>query len=472
MTEKHPPQPIEPPEKPGLAQWLKRRILGKEQDALVPPAAVEDAELPESVGRYVIRGILGQGSMGVVYLATDPYIQRTVAIKVSRSTIGATGDKANSFRQRFFLEAQSAGRLSHPNIVAIYDAGIYRNSYYITMEYIDGHTLERFCTQGALLPVRKVLEILYVACRALDYAHRKGIVHRDIKPSNIMLTDTGTVKITDFGIAHIKSEGTMTMGIVGSPSYMSPEQVKEENLDQRSDIFSTGCVLYELLTGEKAFPGDQYYSILYRIAQEDPKSILEIRGDLPELLWDICRRALAKAPADRYQSCLDFALELRAAIRSIREARSRDTPDTTAELLCGVSFFEDFTPEQVRQILDASSLIKVFSGRVIVTEGQIDDCFYVLLSGGVTVQKGGKDLAVLRRGDCFGEMAYLSSRAREATVVAQTDCILLKISATLLDASPESLQILFLRKFALTLVQRLSRAQKASTGAGAPKTTE
>jgi len=126
----------------------------------------------------------------------------------------------------------------------------------------------------------------------------------------------------------------------------------------------------------------------------------------------------------------------------------------------------------VRQILNASSLIKVLSGRVVVAEGQIDDCFYIVLSGSVAVQKGGKDLAVLRRGACFGEMAYLSSHAREATVVAQTDCILLKISATLLDASPESLQILFLRKFALTLVQRLSRAQKASTGEGSPKTTQ
>ncbi|MFC1892030.1 serine/threonine-protein kinase, partial [Thermodesulfobacteriota bacterium] len=255
----------------GLTRWLKVKFLGKaKKEGPVDTQFLADLVDTKTIGRYEVTGKLGQGSMGVVYQGKDPYINRNVSIKVSRPSADVVGEKADKYRERFFLEAQSAGRLMHPNIVAIYDAGMYKDFCYITMEYIDGPTLEKFCHKNDLLPVSKVVEIIISTCKALDYAHQEGVVHRDIKPSNIMINLAEEVKITDFGIAQIKSEQTVSHGIIGSPSYMSPEQVKEEPVKGISDLFSLGCVLYELLTGRKAFTGDNYFSIMYKITNEEP----------------------------------------------------------------------------------------------------------------------------------------------------------------------------------------------------------
>ena len=251
--------------KHGLTGWLKAKVLGKETEASpIDTQFLADLLDLKTVGRYEIIGKLGQGSMGVVYRGKDSYINRDVSIKIARPSRNVVGEQADRYRERFFLEAQSAGRLMHPNIIAVYDAGMYRDFCYITMEYVDGPTLEGYCKKESLLPISRVVEIMFIVCKALDYAHKMGVIHRDVKPSNIMLTQSGTVKIADFSIAQIKSEQTVSEGLIGSPSYMSPEQVKEEPIEDKSDIFSLGCVLYELLTGEKAFFGDNYFSILYK----------------------------------------------------------------------------------------------------------------------------------------------------------------------------------------------------------------
>jgi serine/threonine protein kinase len=192
----------------------------------------------KTIGRYKIVRELGHGSSGIVYLGTDPFIKRTVAIKISQPT----SDRA---LERFFVEAQSAGRLIHQNMVIIYDVGMHDSFCYITMEYIEGTTLEKYCRKDHLLPTSKVLEIIFGACNAIDYANSHNIIHRDIKPSNIMLNKEGIPKITDFGIAQMTQE-TSELGVWGTPSYMSPEQLKEETIGSYSDVFSLGCVLYEL----------------------------------------------------------------------------------------------------------------------------------------------------------------------------------------------------------------------------------
>ncbi len=444
-----------------MAAWLKHKIKGKEKlDGPVDTKFLADLSGIKTVGRYEIMEKLGQGSMGVVYLGRDPYINRNVSIKVSRPAGKVVGKKADKYRERFFLEAQWAGGLMHPNIVAIYDAGMYSDFCYITMEYVDGPTLVKFCRKDNLLPVAKVAEIVFAACKALDYAHTKGVVHRDLKPSNIMLDKSGAVKITDFGIARLKSEEKESKGIIGSPSYMSPEQVNEEPVEDKSDIFSLGCVLYELLTGERAFFGDNYFSILYKITNEEPVSVKEIRPELPEILNKITKKALDKDPTERYQTCLDFAFDLRVALRGLKETPTDAKVEDVIDYVHSVPFFENFAKDQVKEILNASNIIKVPKGEIVVSEGEIDDSFFIILSGKAGVEKDGKKIALIGRGQCFGEMSYISGQVRAATVWAETDCILLKISATLLDRAPESIRLLFLNNFTLTLVNRLAKTMR------------
>lgn len=440
--------------------WLKIRSRAKEKKEPQERDLLSDLSGSQKVGRYEIVGKLGQGSMGVVYLGKDPYIDRYVGVKISRVAAGLVDELATRYRERFFTEAQSAGRLMHPNIVAIYDAGMFEDFCYITMEYIDGPTLQRFCQKESLLPLSKVVEIVFTTCKALDYAHKKGIIHRDIKPSNIMLNKSESVRITDFGIAQVRSEKRASEGLIGSPSYMSPEQVREEPLDEKSDIFSLGCVLYELLTGEKAFPGENYYAIIYKIANEEPAPIREIRSDIPDVLARITNKALTKDPERRYQSCADFAYDLRVAFRGLKGSgkKVKIKAEDVVDYVHSVPFFESFERVHVKQILQASSIIKFPRGRVMVAEGDIDDSFFIILSGRAAVKKGDRNIAVIGRGECFGEMSYLSGEARAASVIADTDCILMKISATLLDKSPEFIQLIFLKNFAMTLLTRLSRS--------------
>ena len=440
-----------------LTSWLKLKFLGKgEETGPVDTQFLTDLSDIKTVGRYEILKKIGHGSMGVVYLGRDPYIKRNVGIKISRPAADVGEEKAEKYREKFFIEAQSAGRLMHPNIVAIYDAGMHKDFCYMAMEFIDGPTLKKFCKKNHLLPINNVLEIIFIACKALDHAHKMGVVHRDIKPLNIMLKKSGHIKITDFGIAQIKSEQTASKGIIGSPSYMSPEQIRQKPVENQTDIFSLGCVLYELLTGKMAFPGDDYVTIMYKIIREEPVPMEQIRPELPEILLKITKKALAKDPDQRYQTCEDFAYDLRVALRGLKDSTKSTKAEDVFDYVNSVSFFENFNRDQVKEILKSSSVYKVPRGDAMVAEGDIEDSFFILLSGKAVVQKNNKNIAFISRGECFGEMAYLSGQARAATVLAETDCILMEISATLLDRSSESVQLLFLKSFAKNLIQRLS----------------
>ena len=223
-------------------------------------------------GRYEILGELGRGAMGVVYRATDPVIGRTVAVKTIRLSEEGTGLSRPELLARFQTEARAAGLLTHPNIVVVYDAGEENGLFYITMELIEGKSLQALLDSGHSFPVPRVLRIMEQTCSALQFAHERSIVHRDIKPANLMLTADDTVKVTDFGTAKILQFGTVqqTTHVMGTPSYMSPEQVKGRAVDGRSDIFSLGVMLYEMITGEKPFPGQSITTVIYKIVNEEP----------------------------------------------------------------------------------------------------------------------------------------------------------------------------------------------------------
>ncbi len=262
----------------------------------------------QTVGRYEITGELGRGAMGVVYKALDPTIGRTVALKTMR--LDVHGLDAQEMVRRFQNEARAAGVLNHPNIVTIYDAGEQDGIFYIAMEFIEGTTLHELLTEKRVLATEEVLQYTRQISRGLDYAHSNGIVHRDIKPANIMITANGTVKIMDFGIAKSGGQVTNTGQVLGTPNYMSPEQVKGRQLDGRSDLFSMGVILYEMLTGEKPFVGQNVTTIIYKIVNETPITPRDLDVTVHPGLSAIVTKALAKAPDDRYQTCADLVRDL------------------------------------------------------------------------------------------------------------------------------------------------------------------
>jgi len=283
-----------------------------EGTVIVPGGAVRP-----TLGRYEIEKELGRGAMGTVFLGKDPKINRFVAIKTLHLD-GADSEMIATVKERFFREAESAGRLNHPNIVTIHDAGEEQELGYIAMEVLDGKDLKEWCRKDNLLPVKQVFEIVADVAEALNYAHSQDVVHRDIKPANIMMQKDGTVKVTDFGIARITtSSKTQTGVLLGTPSYMSPEQITSTKVDGRADIFSLGVVLFEMLTGEKPFQSDNAATLMFQIAKEPHPSILKIRPDLPATCEAVIDRALQKAAEQRYQRAAEMAQALRACAQGL-----------------------------------------------------------------------------------------------------------------------------------------------------------
>jgi tRNA A-37 threonylcarbamoyl transferase component Bud32/tetratricopeptide (TPR) repeat protein len=292
------------------------------------------------LGRYEVLNELGKGAMGVVYLAKDPVIGRLVAIKTIRtSQTGDDDSESREFRERFVREAQTAGILSHPNIVTIHDIGEDSESRtsFIAMEYIEGRNLKMLLGDRKKFSAEEIADLIAQIAEALDYAHRKGIIHRDIKPANIILTTDGKVKITDFGIAKVASSNLTTTGqFLGTPNYMSPEQVSGAPVDGRSDIFSLGVVLYELLTSRKPFQGDNLTAISYKIVHEDFTPPGELSREVPPEFNPIVARAMAKDPWNRYQRGKDMALalyQLKAHLEEQKALRDLGTMVSAAENL-------------------------------------------------------------------------------------------------------------------------------------------
>ncbi|MFA5371164.1 MAG: serine/threonine-protein kinase [Sideroxydans sp.] len=274
------------------------------------------------LGRYEVIGELGQGAMGVVYKAKDPLIDREVAIKTINLSLAM--DEREEYEARFYQEAKAAGRLSHPNIVTIYDVGRSGDIAYIAMEYLHGQELRDLLNETPLLPIGQVLDIVVQIAQGLAYAHEHDIVHRDVKPSNVMIVRDGHTKITDFGIARMASAAvrTQTGMVLGSPKYMSPEQVLGKEIDRRSDIFSLGVMLYEMLAGQVPFIGENINAIMYQTLNTIPASPGSINPAVPEMLDYIVAKALAKDMDERYQNARDLADDLKACRNTISQAEN------------------------------------------------------------------------------------------------------------------------------------------------------
>ena len=273
--------------------------------------AVPNPETPTRLGRYELLAELGQGAMGVVYRAHDPVLDRVVAIKTIHLTLPK--DELAEYEARFYQEARAAGGLNHPNIVTIYDIGKSERVAYMAMEFLEGEELRATLAAGQPLPAAQALDVVIQVAEGLAYAHERHIVHRDIKPANIMIVRDGLVKITDFGIARMRTTEvkTMTGMILGSPKYMAPEQVAGRRADHRCDLFSLGVVLYETLTGEAPFHGDNIHGIMYQILNSTPPPPSVRNPDLPPIVDLVLAKALAKNVEARYQSAKELIEDLR-----------------------------------------------------------------------------------------------------------------------------------------------------------------
>jgi len=418
------------------------------------------------LGKYVVTREVGRGATGVVYLCHDPYHGRDVALKLYYSDAELPEDQKRTRRKVFFNEAQLVGRIHHPNVMPIYDAGDDEGRYYIVMEYVRGaEPLTVFCRPENLLPIRKVVEVVFKCAKALDFAHRKGVIHRDIKPSNIMLTADGDVRIVDFGIAHNPlSEMTPVSGLLGSPSYMAPEAIKDDKPSNQSDLYSLGVVMYELLTGKRPFHGETLSRLVHQIIYATPAPVHKLRNDVPEVLEQVVDRAMQKDQKRRYRTGLEFAADLTRAFNELEKLAEEVASQERFNLVRHLRFFQDFTYPEIWEVLHASEWQVRQPGEAVIREGEMDDSFYIIVSGELQVLKGGHPLGVIREGDCFGEMGYMSHTERTASVTAQAGCILMRVNATLIEQASLQCQLRFHKVFLRSLIERLTRTSEVVVG--------
>ncbi|HSU78202.1 MAG TPA: serine/threonine-protein kinase [Burkholderiales bacterium] len=419
----------------------------------------------QRVGKYEVKQLLGKGASGTVYLASDPFGQRDVALKVLEN-LSTDPEQARRQLRLFQNEAALAGKLRHPHIVSILDAGLEDVTggeplRYLVMEVVDGPALTRYCEPAGLLGPRKAVEIAYKCCKALEFANTLGVVHRDIKPANILTKAVnGTaldIKVSDFGAAQLAmSEVTQVSG-VGSPAYMSPEQVRGEEIDFRTDMFSLGGVLYHLLTGRRPFEGSGTYELVNSILNATPPAPSGLRADVPPELDTVVERALGKTRDERYSSWDRFAEALAGLLGQQRS--SNDLSD--AEKFSAarrLAFFDRFSEVELWEAVRASRWALHPAGEVLIQEGTPDEHFYVVASGLLKVTKRGKLLNAVSPGECVGEMAYArrDNQPRTATVTAIEPSWAMRMRVGDVDRLSDSTRGRFTEAFLAIMAARLT----------------
>ncbi|KXS33678.1 MAG: Cyclic nucleotide-binding protein [Candidatus Gallionella acididurans] len=414
----------------------------------------------DKIGKYEVVREIGTGATSTVYLAIDPFNSQQVAIKLIDLGILRDTNRAKVYRKLFMTEASLAGKLSHPHIAKILDAEMYGNINYVVMEYVEGSTLEQYAEVDKLLPVSTVAEIAYKCCKALEYAQHQGVIHRDIKPANILLQGETDIKISDFGAAALQSDQSTQVSGVGSPAYMSPEQVMELKLTHQTDIYSLGVVMYKLLTGKLPFDATNNHSMIYHIINIEPPPPSSFRPEMGPELDAIVRRAMEKDTTKRYQTWDEFANDLVGFSSRVLPTQNEILDTEKFNTLRSLQFFRNFSDVELWEVLRLSLWRKVADSECILRDGESGRSFFVLAQGTVRVTKQGRLLSLLHRGDCFGEMAHLIERdfKRSSDVIAKNDVVVIEINPDMLMHATIGCRLQFGDAFLRMLVKRLSVA--------------
>jgi serine/threonine protein kinase len=430
-----------------------------------------DNAIPRSIGKYPVICSLGQGATSQVYLAYDRFRSQQVAIKVMQSSV-ASDDGGRKLAQRAFItEMALAGKLQHPHIVAIHDAVSEGTENYIVMEYADGGTLEQHCRHDSLLPIDRLVELMFTAGLALSHAHQQGVIHCDIKPANLLLCKNGGLKISDFGAAQYVAAAHTQLSGVGSPLYMSPEQIEDRRLNHQTDIYSLGAVMYQLLTGRPPFRGASRESILYQILQIDPPLPSQSRPDLPPELDRIAMRALAKNRDERYAEWREFAAELEKLFGNLKLPDQNLSEAEQFSVLCQLPLFQGFGDVEIWEALRMGVWHRLRDGTTLIREGEICRSFYILAAGKVTVSRDGRPLGTLGEGQLFGDILYFEDRGapRHTTIASASPVVLLEITAESLRRASAACQVQFDHALLRTLANRMERLPHSAWPARSPR---
>ncbi len=427
----------------------------------------------ENIGKYKVIKELGKGATATVYLCDDPDTQRQVAVKLVRFGKDNAA-MSRRLRKLFQTEGVTASRLDHPNIVRIFDAVVEGDRAYLAMEYVAGESLEKYCRIDKLLPMHRVVGIIFKCCLALDHAYRQGVIHRDIKPANIMLTDDDEPKIADFGLAlnlqkDMDRDSTFIMG-VGSPAYMSPEQIKGYALNQKTDLYSLGVVLFQMLTGRLPFRANNQATLVYKIINTDAPLVTALNPSLPETLNPIIKKSLEKDLYTRYKNGAEMAKDLSTVRFQIWEEDDTEQDNRHFEALRKLEFFTEFENIEIWEILRVAVWREVAPGVAIIREGESNQVFGVIVRGFVEISMQGRALCRLGSSEPVGEIAYLhpTNNKRHASAVTLEPTLFLEISASALALSSEELVERLRNTLIARMIDRMRKVNEIAAAQGAP----
>ncbi len=427
----------------------------------------------EQIGKYRVIRELGKGATATVYLCDDPDSGRQVAVKVIRFGHDSAA-MSRRMRKLFQNEGMVSKRLDHPNIVRVFEAVVEDQFAYLAMEYVEGFSLEEHTRIDKLLPMHRVIGIIFKCCMALDSAYRQGIIHRDIKPANIMVAANDEPKIADFGLAlnmnkDLDRDSTFIMG-VGSPAYMSPEQIKAYPLNQKTDLYSLGVLMFQLLTGRLPFRANNQATLIYRIINTDAPAVTALNPNLPEGLNAILKRALEKDLYSRYRNGAEMAKDLSAVRYQILEEDETAQDTRHFETLRRLDFFTEFENIELWEILRVAVWREVLPNVTLIREGDRNKFFGIIVSGSVEISIDGKALCRLGPSEPVGEAAYLhpSSDQRCSTAVTLEPTLFLEVNAAALALSSEELLERMRDALLARLIKRLREVNRIAAARGTP----
>ncbi|MBP8022590.1 serine/threonine-protein kinase [Azonexus hydrophilus] len=426
----------------------------------------------ETIGKYRVIRELGKGATATVYLCDDPDADRQVAVKVIQFGKDCAA-MSRRLRKLFQNEGMVSRRLNHPNIVQVYDAVVEADYAYLAMEFVDGFSLEDHCRIDRLLPMHRVVGIIFKCAMALDAAFRQGIIHRDIKPANILIAANDEPKIADFGLAlnlnkDLDRDSTFIMG-VGSPAYMSPEQIKGYPLNQKTDLYSLGVLLFQLLTGRLPFRANNQATLVYKIINTDAPSVTALNPNLPEGLNAVVKKALEKDLYSRYRNGAEMAKDLSSVRFQILEEDETVNDQSHFECLRRLPFFTEFENVELWEVLRVAVWREVAANVALIREGEHNRLFGIIIEGNVEVSQGGKSICRLGPGEPVGEVAFLhpSSDLRHGSVVTLEPTRFLEINASALLLASEELLERMRNSLLVRLIERFRNVNKLVAAQGA-----